>query len=355
MNQNYNMEIKYLNNNIYVIKKTIFYKYIIIINIFLIFIIEKLLSKNNIEIENNNKFNELLYNQNKILLKFENYSNYNINISDKIKLLKLYTNNNELRYKNFEICLLNDPDSQNCIYHLILPKKVIGKKRILIGEKVDGCYVLLDDLKDIKIAYSFGISDNIQFDKDLADRGIDVYMYDHTINSLPYNHPKFHWKKVGLRGKKKYHNLQDLETLILENGHSLEKNMILKLDVEHWEWNAINDLREETLNQFKYIAIEFHFHDESTSSETKLYYTVLKKLEKTHQSFYFRCNGDRSIIIKFGNNRICHILEVSYIIRKNNIFTYDDALYPISEFEYIPQIINEKLEMNLNILKLFYF
>ena len=357
MHSNYDINLK---SNIYSQQNSAlinFYKYIVVINlifiIIIIFIIEKSFFKSNIDLENQKKLNELLKNNNKIFLKLENIHNYNI--SEKIKFLKLFTNNNELRYKNFETCLLNDPDSKKCIYHLILPKNVVGKKRILIGSKGDGCYVLLDDLKDIKIAYSFGISRNIQFDKDLADRGIDIYMYDHTIKSLPYNNTKFHWKKIGLSGKKKYPNLKDLETLILENGHALEKNMILKIDIEHWEWESINDLREETLNQFKYIAIEFHFVDESFSKENKLYYTVLKKLEKTHQSFYFRCNGNRGRIIQFGNNRICHILEVSYIIKSNNNFTYDDSIYPISEFEYIPQRINGQLEMNLNLLKLFYF
>ena len=46
-------------------------------------------------------------------------------------------------------------------------------------------------------------------------------------------------------------------------------------------------------------------------------------------------------------------MEVSYIIRENNIFTYDDTIYPIDEFEYNKQRIDRKLEMNLNILKLF--
>ena len=120
---------------------------------------------------------------------------------EKIKYLKIITNNNEKEYKGIQECLLNDPDQKFCIYHLILPKEVVGKKRILLGAKSDGCYVLLDDFENIKIAYSFGISTNIQFDKALADKGIDVFMYDHTINSLPYENPKFHWKKIGLCGK----------------------------------------------------------------------------------------------------------------------------------------------------------
>jgi hypothetical protein len=272
---------------------------------------------------------------------------------EKIKYLKILTNNNENEYKGIQECLLNDPDQKFCIYHLILPKEVVGKKRILLGEKSDGCYVLLDDFENIKYAYSFGISTNIQFDKALADRGIDVFMYDHTINSLPYYNPKFHWKKIGLCGiGKQYRNMKNLEELIAENGHINEKNMILKMDIEHWEFESIIDLKEDTLNQFKYILVEYHFKDENEFKSDNLYYNVLKKISKTHQSYYARCNGDRGHIVRFGINRICFIIEVCYIIKKDNIFKKDETVYPIYEFDIsVPQ--KGKLEMNLNILKLF--
>ena len=274
-------------------------------------------------------------------------------LSDKIRFLRLLTNNDKFEYKGIEECLLNDPDNELCIYHLISPKEVVGKKRLLLGEKYDGCYVLLDDFENIKIAYSFGISRNIQFDKALADKGIDVFMYDHTINSLPYQNPKFHWKKIGICGKNTKNNqLKDLEELIFENGHTKEKNMILKMDIEHWEWESLINLKEETLNQFKYLAIEYHFRDEKIFNDKNLYYNVLKKISKTHQAFYVRCNGDRSNKINFGCNRICHIMEVSYIIKENNIFKKDETIYPMYEFDYSkPQL--RKLEMNLNLLKVF--
>ena len=44
------------------------------------------------------------------------------------------------------------------LYRLLCPKKVVGKKKILIGNYGDGGYVMLDNFKGIKIAYSFGIS-----------------------------------------------------------------------------------------------------------------------------------------------------------------------------------------------------
>ena len=296
--------------------------------------------------------NIFLNNQNKQISE-ENPKNIRDTISEKIKYLKILTNNNENEYKGIQECLLNNPDQKFCIYHLILPKEVVGKKRILLGEKEDGCYVLLDDFENIKYAYSFGIYRNIQFDKVLADKGIDIYMYDHTINSLPYENPRFHWKKIGLCGMRAPNkNMKNLEQLIAENGHSKEKNMILKMDIEHWEFESLIDLKEETLNQFKYIAIEYHFRDQSKFNNNNLYYNVLKKIEKTHQAFYARCNGDRGYIVQFGFNRICHIIEVSYIIKKDNNFRKDEAVYPLYEFDYsVPQ--KGKLEMNLNILKLF--
>ena len=89
---------------------------------------------------------------------------------------------------------------------------------------------MLDDFENIKIAYSIGIKDIIQFDKALADKGIDVYIYDHTINKLPYSSEKFHWKKIGIGGIQKGHIISKL--MMKENGHLNEKNMIFKMDVE---------------------------------------------------------------------------------------------------------------------------
>ena len=259
---------------------------------------------------------------------------------NKLTLLKLMTNNNILQYKGFEDCLLNDPEILLCFYPFIAPRKVKGKNRILFGTKGDGSYVLLDDFKDIKIAYSFGISNTIQFDKCLAEKGIDIYMYDHTISGLPYQNPKFHWTKVGLAGKgESTHELKTLEELIIINNHSLENNMILKIDIEPYD----------ILKKFKYIVMELHF---SSIDELNIYYKVLKKINKYHQVFYLRCNN-RNNIIRLKDLIICSLLEVSYVIKENNEFIKDDEIYPIYEFDFPEAQNNGQLEFNLNILKLF--
>jgi len=268
----------------------------------------------------------------------------NLNNSNLDLLLNLLTNNDKGLYKFVKKCLESNPDEELCIYQFLCPKDVVGKTKVLIGPKTDGSYVMLNNFENIKLAYSIGISNSIEFDKVLAEKGIDVYMYDHTINRLPFKSGKFHWKKIGIGGNsQRSKNIQTLQDMLKENGHLHEKNMILKMDVEGAEWNTLNDVGEEVLSQFKYIILEYHFYN----IPINLLYKVLKKIYKTHQIFYTHCNPF-SPIINFGNNRICGCIEVSYIIRKGYNFIRDQSIYPIKELS-----CGNNKGFNENILRLF--
>ena len=135
-------------------------------------------------------------------------------------------------------------------------------------------------------------------------------------------------KKIGLCGMgKQYQNMKNLMDLIAENNHSKEKNMILIIDIEHWEFKSVNDLKEETL--LNYITIEYYFIDETNLKVSNLYYNILKKICKTDQAFYARYNGDVRIIARFWINRIGIIIKICYIIKKDNIFKKDGTIYPM--------------------------
>ena len=255
---------------------------------------------------------------------------------------------NIFKYRGLANCLFDTKESHFCLYKFLVPKKVRGKNRVLIGPQKDGGYVLLDDFANIKIAYSFGIDGEIEFDNALAQRDIDVYMYDHTINFLPYNRPKFHWKKIGLSGNyERNRRLKTLEEILKDNGHLNEKNMILKIDIEYNEWNALLNTPTKILKQFKYIVIEYHF-----KNDMDLYYKVLKKLLQTHEIFYLHCNNCGGMIT-FGNFTMCFALEVSYIIKEGNKFDKDDSTYPIPNLDFINCKQVAKLDYNLTLLKFF--
>ena len=231
--------------------------------------------------------------------------------------------------------------NSSSIYQILKPKTILGKNKIRIGSNKDGGYVLLNDFENIKFAYSFGINNEISFDKDLADRHIDIFMYDHTIENLPFQNKRFHWKKIGLTEKiGKENNKKTLRELIEENGHTNEKNMILKIDIEGEEWNVFQDIRTDILNKFKYIIAEFHFINESKND----YLKILKKINTSHQIFHLHCNNGGDLIY-FENNIICSALEISFIIKENNKFIETKDFYPIKHIDYKNN--NDKIDINL--------
>jgi len=178
--------------------------------------------------------------------------------------------NSDQRYNGIKRCFVEKSKSYSCIYNYLYPRKILGKKRKLYGTNADGGYVLLEDLNDIKIAYSFGIGPSVDFDKELADNNIDIYMYDHTITKLPFQNPKFHYFHIGLaRKSNKEQNLKSLEEIIEDNGHLNEKNMILKMDIEYNEWESLIDVPEKLLKQFKYNA--FCIYSLSDSSKFQFF------------------------------------------------------------------------------------
>lgn len=221
-------------------------------------------------------------------------------------------------------------NNKSSIYQLLRPKDVYGKKKVRIGREGDGGYVLLDDFKNISIAYSFGIFNDVSFDLELAEKNIDIFMYDHTIQKLPFNNNKFHWKKLGLTGIKINDPfMKTLKELIYENGHTNEKNMILKLDIEEGEWNVFSEISSVVLKQFKYILVEFHFYNIYESQ----YLKILKKLNRTHQIFHLHCNNCGQMV-KFDGINICNLLEVSFVIKDNNRFIESSDLFPIKNIDY---------------------
>ena len=231
---------------------------------------------------------------------------------------------------------------------MLCPKEVVGKNKILAGDYGDGGYAILDDLTNIKIAYSFGISNLISFDKFLAEKGIDMYMYDHTINKLIFENPKFHWKKIGITTESRKNNvMKSLKDLLIENGHINEENMILKIDIEDKECEILKDIPQAILNKFKYILMEYHFNK---LDNYEIYLEGLKKIMKDHQIFHIHCCNCAKLFT-LGDNPICNVIEVSYVKKEGNIFRKDNSIYPIKGFDFKSCRRFPSLDMEMNILK----
>jgi hypothetical protein len=78
------------------------------------------------------------------------------------------------------------------------PRSAVGHAKRRVGHQGDGGYVMLDDLQRPNAAISFGIGQEMTWDLELADLGLDVHQFDHTIDAPPAEHPRvqFHRRKV---------------------------------------------------------------------------------------------------------------------------------------------------------------
>lgn len=170
-------------------------------------------------------------------------------------------------------------------------------KLVRVGQNNDGGYIMYDDLaeKEFKVAYSFGISTDVSWDNDMADNGYDIYMYDHTIDALPYERKEFHYFKKGISDlNSPIGNLDTLSNLLDKNGHSEKKNMILKMDVEGAEYGFILNTDVELLNRFDQIVMEIHNLHQLTKDDA--IEKALKKLSLIFGTVHIHANNYGDVV-----------------------------------------------------------
>lgn len=218
---------------------------------------------------------------------------------------------------------------------LLKIKRVVGKNFVRVGKHNDGGYIMVDNFQG-GAAYSFGISDDVSWDKDIARRGYDVFMYDPTIDALPEENSRFYFFREGIAGVElKDKNLNTLENFIRRNGHENINNMILKMDVEGAEWSFLSTVSPETLSMFDQIVFEFHFLIEPESqSEMNATLSCVNKLNQTHSLVHLHANNYDSLLILDDKILIPNALELTYVKTANYELTEDEDIYlPIDEDE----------------------
>ncbi len=137
------------------------------------------------------------------------------------------------------------------------PMRDRGTAKIRVGKDFDGGYVMLDDFVGVRAAYSIGICNDVSWDTWVADRGIDVWQYDHTIDRLPRSHPRFHWFRTGLAAVPAA-DMETLPRLAAANGHDDGSDLILKCDIEGCEWEVFGSIDPTFLRRFRQIVLEVH-------------------------------------------------------------------------------------------------
>ena len=218
-------------------------------------------------------------------------------------------------------------------YFITLKEKLRAKdlqenlEFVRVGKPYDGGYVLADDFSEDMVVYSFGIAGDVSFDEQLANKNMDIHMYDHTIPHLPKEHEKFHFHKTGISAiDEPENNKLSMQTILEKNGDLENCNLILKMDVEGAEWEFINTTSSEILNQFTQITFELHRLTDTANAENIL--KALDKLNETHQLVWIHANNFGHVE-KAGNIEIPAYVEVTYLNKEKYSFRDKECFFPL--------------------------
>ncbi len=208
-------------------------------------------------------------------------------------------------------------DHQNkilAVLRLLRPFGVEGGRKVRVGRDNDGGYVMIDNFAGITAAYSLGINDDVSWDRQIADRGIDIFQYDHTIDALPEKNARFHWSKTGICGVGAETDLmKTLPSLMDSNHHKTEMNLILKMDIEGFEWPVFSTMPSQRLKQFRQIVCEFHGlqHVDVEPFYANML-SACERLAETHRVVHVHANNNTAYAI-VGGVPIPACLEISFI------------------------------------------
>jgi hypothetical protein len=145
------------------------------------------------------------------------------------------------------------------VLQLIAPVALTNAQKCRVGGSADGGYVMAADPEAPSVCYSLGIGPDVSWDLAMAQRGAIVHQYDHTVAQAPLPHPRFRYARIGIAHDDSLRpDLRRLDTLIRQNGHAGQRDMVLKIDIEGHEWEALDALDASVFDQFRQIVGEFH-------------------------------------------------------------------------------------------------
>ena len=228
------------------------------------------------------------------------------------------------------------------IMNLIKVNKHESYELVRLGSVYDGGYLVIDDFSMRDVLVSLGIGDNAEFECKISNKIERVIAFDHTIDAMPEITNNIKFNKLGVKAKEE-DNFVTLSSII---GNIPTKNdLLLKIDIEGWEWEVLNSISETEICRFRQIIGEFHGFNNAINLEK--INQVLSKILRNFIIVNSHANnwGQYEIIKRLP---VPDVIEITFI-RK------DSYVCSSNTDEYQPQKFNSKnnpsdLDLGFNLL-----
>ena len=169
---------------------------------------------------------------------------------------------------------------------------------IRVGAKRDGGYLVPNDLDGISACFSPGVSTCSDFEKDCADRGMNVFLADRSVEGPATSHPRFHFikKYLGAFSDDDFMTMGEWMTLSQVDSGS---DLLLQMDIEGFEYETIFNMTQEQMSRFRIMTFEFHFLPEMWVRSCFLMMSrVFKKILQTHVCVHLHPNNANGAVCR---------------------------------------------------------
>lgn len=231
-----------------------------------------------------------------------------------------------LKNRDYNICVDNNIiNKYHKIFKLLMPFNAEGVKKIRMGGKNDGGYVMADPGFG-GTAFSFGVSNYSPWDLEMAKRNFKVYQFDGTIDAPTEQHENLIFSKLNISGKEiAEEGSINLKGIIDKFNLYDSRDIILQIDIEGYEWEFFESISNEDLKRFSQIIVEFH--GMLNYSKLEFYTKIFEKLNKYHKPIHFHYNNCGKLIL-INNVIVSSFFEVSFLRKDNIKFQPSPDIYP---------------------------
>lgn len=157
-----------------------------------------------------------------------------------------------------------------------------GVELIRVGGSGDGAYLLPDLLEGIDACFSPGVSNQTSFETELAETfGIPSHLCDASVDPSQLQLMKeLHTFQPLWLGAFTGGNTITLDSWVAASAHATASSLLLQMDIEGSEYNALLACSDSLLSRFRIAVIEFHMLEALASSRflQMKFLPVLRKL-----------------------------------------------------------------------------
>ena len=150
------------------------------------------------------------------------------------------------------------------------------------------------------------------FDIACSDMGIKVFMADASVDGpcVKIDNSEFIKKFIGAFNSEIFITM---DNWIKNSNISEDKDLILQMDIEGYEYETIYSISNELMNRFRFIIIEFHALDMLfNSTYFERFKNVFNKLLETHYIVHIHPNNCCDIV-KYKDIEIPPVMEFTFV------------------------------------------